>query len=155
MSGLDVSALLGSKPKARRLNPQNAIPEFRQALDASESVEGIRDLARQLCGIIESHITDSFGDLAYPRAIEGLGVLREEMIEMEEPSAYNDLVRGLKTKLLGGALGGDRRDMWYELKKSKLGLITRTASERSSVDEKEAEMVNWPLPTVDSHAADP
>lgn len=142
LSGLDVSALLGSKTKKIKITPENPVPEFRQALDAAESVEGIKEAAKQLSLIIETQITDSFGDIAYPRAIEELSVMREEMIEMEEPGIYNDFLRSLKEKLLGERLGGERREMWWEVKKNRLGLIDKKTSDQSRVDEDEAKLVS-------------
>lgn len=64
--------------------------------------------------------------------------MREELIDMEEPGAFNDYIRELKRKLLAEELGGDRREMWWEIKKSKLGLIEKKVSESSAVDEEEA-----------------
>ena len=139
LSGLDVGALLGNnKPKKLKITRENPIPEFRQALDNAESVEAIRDAVKQLSGIIEAQIRDSFGDIAYGKAVEELSTMRSEMIEMEEPEAYNEVVRGLKGKLLGEELGGDRREMWSEIRRNKLGLIERKSSDKSGVEEEEA-----------------
>ena len=49
-------------------------------------------------------------------------MLREEMIELEEPRVYNEVVRGLKRKLVEGG-GGERRDFWYMVGKGRVGLI--------------------------------
>ena len=154
LSGLDVSALLnnsnkrdkGSKDNNKAVKPPppitstNPIPEFRQALDLTRSVDDIRDAAARFGSIIEEHMRTSFGDVMYPRAVEELGVLREEMVEMDEPGVWNAFVRDLKGKLLlgGEELGGDRRDMWREMRKSKLGLIDRKVSAVSEVGEEEA-----------------
>ena len=139
LSGLDVGALLGNnKPKKPKITRENPIPEFRQALDDAESVDAIRDAVRQLSGIIEAQIRDSFGDIAYGKAVEELGTMRSEMIEMEEPEAYNEAVRGLKGKLLAEELGGDRREMWVEIRRNRLGLIERKSSDKSGVEEEEA-----------------
>lgn len=143
LSGLDVGALLGNNSnngdrKKIKITRENPIPEFRQALDAAESVDALRDAVKQLSAIIETQITDSFGDVAYGKALEELGTMRSEMIDMEEPEAYNDFVRTLKRKLLGEELGGDRRDMWLEMRKNKLGLIEKKVSDKSGVDEDEA-----------------
>lgn len=139
LSGLDVGALLGAhKPKKTRISRENPIPEFKQALDSTESEESIFDAVAQFAAIIEAQIRDSFGDIAYERVVEELGVMRDEMVEMEEPEAYNGFVRGLKGKLLGGELGGDRREMWFEIRRNKLGLIERKSSDKSRVDEDEA-----------------
>lgn len=140
LSGLDVGALLGSKPKKPKITPENPIPEFRQALDVADSIEGIRDAAQQLSAIIETHIKDSFGDIAYPRAVEELKVLRDEMIDLEEPAIYNDFIKDLKQKLLTEKLGGDRREMWWEIRKAKLGLVEKRVSEQSNVGEEEAKL---------------
>ena len=138
LSGLDVTALLGSNPKKVKITPENPIPEFKQALDIADGVGGIRDAAQQLAAIIETQIKDSFSDIAYPRAVEELGVLREELMDLEEPGIYNDLIRQLKKKLLAEELGGDRREMWWEVRKNRLGLIEKKSSEVSRVDEEEA-----------------
>ena len=138
LSGLDVSALLGSKPKKARISKENPIPEFRQALDTADSVETIKDAAKQLGIIIEDQIKESFADQAYQSAIEKLNLLREEMIDIEEPLVYNEILRGLKEKLLGGALNGDRREMWWLIRRSKLGLIPKSVSRPSDVDDEEA-----------------
>lgn len=143
-SGLNVEELLQSDSgkKSNQISPQNAIPGFRQMLDAVEDISGIRDAVTQLGSIIETQIKDSFGDINYGRAIEELDVMRSEMIEIEEPAIYNDFVRTLKTKLLKGELSGDRRDMWYELKKAELGLIDSKQSESSTVTKEEAKQVS-------------
>ncbi len=60
------------------------------------------------------------------------------MIEMEEPRIWNEFIRGLKGKLLGQELGGERREMWWEVRKHKLGLIEKKTSQPSSVTEEEA-----------------
>ena len=138
LSGLDVTALLGSKPKKIKITPENPIPEFKQALDMADGVGAIGDAAQQLVAIIENQIKDSFGDLAYSRAAEELNVLREELTDLEEPGIYNNMIRGLKRKLLAEELGGDRREMWWEIRKNKLGLIEKKVSEVSTVDEEEA-----------------
>lgn len=139
LSGLDVGALLGNnKSKKTKITRENPIPEFRQALDPAESEEAVRDAVKQLSVIIEAQIKDSFGDIAYGKAVEELSVMRSEMIEMEEPGLYNEFIRTLKGKLLGEELGGDRREMWHEIRKSKLGLIEKKISNESGVDEDEA-----------------
>ncbi|KAK4692180.1 ATP-dependent DNA helicase 2 subunit 2, partial [Lecanoromycetidae sp. Uapishka_2] len=138
LSGLNVSALLGTKPKKLKITPENPIPEFRQALDAAESHEAFVEAAQQLGSIIEKRITDSFGDVNYKRAIEELGVMRQEMIEMDEPGIWNEYIKGLKAKLLGEELGGERREMWWEIRKNRLGLIEKKTSKPSNVSEEEA-----------------
>ncbi|KAL9129992.1 MAG: hypothetical protein Q9217_001714 [Psora testacea] len=138
LSGLDVGALLGSKHKRVNLSKENAIPEFRQTLDKAESLDMIKDAAKQLSAMIESQIKESFADQGYQSALEKLGVLREEMIEMEEPDVYNDFVRILKKKLLDEELDGDRREMWWLIKKEKLGLIPKSVSSPSTITDDEA-----------------
>ncbi|KAL6713442.1 ATP-dependent DNA helicase yku80 [Lecanora helva] len=138
LSGLDVTALLGSKPKKPNITPENPIPEFKQALDSSDSASDVRAAAAQLGAIIRQQITDSFGDLGYARAVEELRVMREELIEMEEPGAYNEFLRELKGGLLKGELGGERREVWGMVRKERLGLIEKRSSEQSEVGEEEA-----------------
>ena len=62
------------------------------------------------------------------------------MIDLEEPAIYNDFIKDLKQKLLTEKLGGDRREMWWEVRKAKLGLIQKSVSEQSNVYEEEAKL---------------
>jgi ATP-dependent DNA helicase 2 subunit 2 len=104
----------------------------------ADNLSVIEEAAKQMGIIIRSLITHSLGDSGYGRAVENLTVMREELIEMEEPGLYNDFVVDLKKKLLAGELGGDRRDMLWEIRKAKLGLIEKKTSEVSNVTEEEA-----------------
>lgn len=137
MSGLDVDALLGREKRAK-ITTENAIPEFKQMLETAEDISSIEEAAKQMGAITRSLITYSLGDSGYGRAIANLATMREELINMEEPALYNDFVKDLKKRLLGGELGGDRRDMMWEIRKAKLGLIDKRASEVSDVTEDEA-----------------
>ncbi|KAK1239765.1 hypothetical protein MKX07_001219 [Trichoderma sp. CBMAI-0711] len=138
ISGLDVDALLGEEQKGS-ISPENAIPDFKRALNSSEEVEQIADATKQMGAIVRSLITDSFGDSKYAQAMEGIGAMREELINLEEPGLYNDFVRDLKKSLLSGALGGDRRDFWFKMRWAKLGLVDKKQSEVSSVTLEEAD----------------
>ncbi|KAL8673333.1 MAG: hypothetical protein Q9168_002257 [Polycauliona sp. 1 TL-2023] len=144
LSGLDVEALLGGDQKKVKLSTQNAIPDFRRLLDSADTIEGLRDAAQQLGKIIEGRIKDSFGDIAYARALEEIRILREEMTEMEEAAVFNAFARHLKRKLLAEELGGNRKDFWWEYRKSKLGLIDNKAAETSDATEEDAKSF-WSL----------
>ena len=141
MSGLDVDELLGRNKKVK-ISRENAIPDFRQMLDNAEDPNAIQDAANQLSSIIEAQIKDSFGDNGYGPALEELRVLREELTEMEEPGIYNEFITGLRRKLLAEELGGDRREMWWEIRKTRLGLIDKKASPQSDITEEEAKQVS-------------
>jgi len=145
LSGLDVDALLGGKKKNAKISADNPIPEFRQILDKAEDLDVVRDAVKQLSNIIDEQIKNSFSDLAYGRALEEISVLRDEMIEFEEPGIYNEFLRALKSKLLSDELGGDRKEMWDLIRKNHLGLVEKKTSERSSVTEEEAEIVSIPI----------
>ncbi|KAJ5989312.1 hypothetical protein N7481_004522 [Penicillium waksmanii] len=138
LSGLDVDALLNQEPKRANISPDNAIPEFKQMLSRAENIETINGAVKQLCAIIESQIKNSLGDANYDRVVEELGTLRDELVDYEEPALYNDFLRSLKSKILLEELGGDRRELWWLLRRSKIGLIDRKASDRSEVSEEEA-----------------
>ena len=111
-------------------------------LDTGEDPNTIQDATRQLIGIIEARITDSFGDSGYGQALEELAVLREELTAMEEPGLYNDFIKSLKRKLLAEELGGDRREMWWEIRGARLGLIEKKVSSQTDVTEEEAKRVS-------------
>lgn len=141
LSGLDVDALLGEERKGK-ISPDNAVPDFKHALEIADSEEALEDAAKQMGDIIRTLVTDSFGDSKYAQAIECCGVMREEMINMDEPKLFNAFVRDLKKNLLSGALGGDRRDFWFKMRWSKLGLIDSEQSEPSDVTPEEAAEVS-------------
>lgn len=140
LSGLDVDALLG-RPKKVTISPDNSIPQFKQAIAAAEELSEIEDAAHQIGDVVRSLITDSFADSQYDRVLENIGVMREQLVEMEEPALYNTFVTDLKKRLLSGELGGDRRDMWLRIKDSKLGLIDASQSEVSKVTKDQSDEV--------------
>ncbi|KAL1986354.1 hypothetical protein VTN96DRAFT_6433 [Rasamsonia emersonii] len=137
LSGLDVDELLRREKRAK-ISANNAIPEFKQSLVNAETIDAVRDAVSQMESIIENHIRSSFGDANYDRVIEELGVLREELIAYEEPDLYNDFLRRLKDKILNEELGGDRRELWWLVRRQRVGLIDKKASERVEVTEQEA-----------------
>lgn len=112
-------------------------------LSRAESVDTIHDAVQQMAGIVESQIRHSLGDANYDRVIEALGTMREELVDYEEPASYNDLLRRLKDKILREEFGGDRRELWWLVRKNRLGLIDRGVSEQSEVSEDEAKEVRW------------
>ncbi|PNY23283.1 ATP-dependent DNA helicase II subunit 2 [Tolypocladium capitatum] len=138
ISGLDVDALLGAERKGR-VSEANAVPDFKRALASTEEISEIEDAAKQMGTIVRSLVTDSFGDSKYSQALECIGVMREELMNLEEPGLYNSFVRDLKKSLLSGALGGDRRDLWFKIRWSRLGLVEQEQSEASDVTLEEAE----------------
>ncbi|KAF3490890.1 uncharacterized protein GIQ15_00407 [Arthroderma uncinatum] len=137
LSGLDVEELLQGE-KRHRISPENAIPEFKQALANTDDINTIKDSVKQMCAIIENQIKHSLGDSHYDRAIECLGTMRDEIISFEEPDLYNDFIRGLKQKLLDDKLGGDRRELWWLIRKNRIGLVDNKVVEISNVTEQEA-----------------
>ncbi|KAK2802621.1 ATP-dependent DNA helicase II subunit 2 [Onygenales sp. PD_10] len=137
ISGLDVEELLHTEKRAK-ISADNAIPEFKQALVTSQDLDAVKDAVKQMSIIIENQIRHSLGDANYDRAIEGLGTMKEELVAFEEPGLYNEFIRGLKGKILGDQLGGDRREMWWYIRKSRVGLIDKKLSEFSEVTEEEA-----------------
>ena len=141
ISGLDVGALLG-QDKMGNISKENAVPDFKRALAASEELSEIQSAATQMASIIKSLITDSFGDSKYDQAMEGIGVMREELTNLEEVGVYNTFAKDLKKGLLTGALGGDRRDFWFKIRWSRLGLIDSRQSESSNVSPEQAEEVS-------------
>ena len=148
LSGLDVDALLGAEnrrtPKSTKISRDNAIPEFKQLLASTEDAAAIKDVAAQMGDIIRTHIRYSIGDSGYGRAIEAMRVMREEMLELEEPEVWNDFIKALKRDLIRSAecLGGERREMWWLARGNRLGLIDKRASDVSDVSEEEAREVS-------------
>ena len=137
LSGLDIDALLGN-PKRVKIDPSNLVPSFKQALAATDDLEAIQEAADAMATQIRTLIRNSVGDSAYGRALEALRVMRDELTELEEPEIWNIFVRELKSELLDGKLGGDRREMWWRVRGSKYGLIDRKRCFASDVMEEEA-----------------
>ncbi|KAL4892990.1 SPOC like C-terminal domain-containing protein [Aspergillus ambiguus] len=137
LSGLDVDALLQQEKRAK-ITPNNAIPEFKQALSSAENIDAIKGAVNQMTAILEDQIKNSVGDSNYHRVIEALGVMRDEMISFEEPAVYNDFLRQVKDKILKEEFDGDRRELWWLIRKSKLGLINQRESDQSRVTDAEA-----------------
>lgn len=137
ISGLDVDALLGN-PTRVKIDTSNLVPSFKQALAASDDLDAIQTACDDMGREIKFLIKNSVGDSGYGRALEALRVMREEMIELEEPEIWNVYVRGLKAELLEGKLGGNRKDMWWKIKGTRYGLVDEKRSLVSEVSEEEA-----------------
>ena len=127
--------------KRLRISPDNAIPEFKQTLSSTDDVGVIKDAVKQMSSIIEDQIKNSLGDINYDRAIEGIGTMRDELVAFEEPGLYNNFIRRLKQKLLADKLNGDRRELWWLVRRHKLGLIDKEVSEVSEVTVQESREV--------------
>lgn len=137
LSGLDIDALLGL-PKTVKIDPTNLIPSFKQALDATDDLDAIQAAADAMGAQIRALITGSVGDSSYAQALEAMRVMRDDITELEEPEMWNVFVRGLKGEILGGRLGGDRREMWWWIRGSRYGLVDVKRSLVSEVSEEEA-----------------
>ena len=59
--------------------------------------------------------------------------MKDELIAYEEPSLYNDFLRHLKRTILQNELAGDRRELWWLIRRSNIGLIEKSMSELSNV----------------------
>ena len=51
---------------------------------------------------------------------------------------YNEILRELKKKLLNGDLGGERKEMWYQIRSKKLGLVAKGEHNMSDVSDEDA-----------------
>ncbi len=123
-------------------------PEELDHLLASFSLHplAIEDATKQMGDIVCALIRESFADINYDRAAAHLGVMREELISLEEPDLYNSFLRDLKKKIHHKELDGDRMDMWRgKIIAGGLGLIIDQESEVSSVTEAEAKKVRYPV----------
>jgi ATP-dependent DNA helicase 2 subunit 2 len=69
--------------------------------------------------IIGNQIRNSLGDANYGRVVEELGVMKN-VIAYEEPSLYNDFLRHLKKTILQNELAGDRRQLWWLIRRSNV-----------------------------------
>ena len=97
---------------------------------------------QQMAIIIESQITHSLAHSNYDRVVEALGTMREELVDYEEPTMYNDVIVSLKEKMLAEKLGGDRKELWWAIRKNRLGLIEKDEVDSSTVGDDEAREVS-------------
>ena len=139
LSGLDIEALLkksrpGQKHKTH-IDPTNAVAEFTQFMDSQPSdMAVIEDVVQQMRDIVENLVRKSFADKSYGRVVEILASVRKEMIELERPTLYDDILRQLKEKVFAGKLGGNRRDLWAEIRREKtIGLISMAESSMEEI----------------------
>ena len=137
-SGINVDLMLDSDEKSPRIDPWKAIPHFMRMLRKPKDSSTMPRAAAQMGSIVEQHISESFGDKRYIMTLEIMRVFRKEMTELEEPKLWNDWMKEFKGKLLGEKLGGDRRELWWEMRKERLGLIDNKTEGTSEVSEEEA-----------------
>ena len=137
LSGLDVDQLLGNSKRVK-IEFNNLIPSFKQALSASDDMETIQEAVDGMAKEIRLLISNSMGDSGYQRALEAIRVMRDELTELEEPELYNVFVKQLKEDILGNKLNGNRKDMWWRIKGNRYGLIDSKRSYLSPVSEDEA-----------------
>ncbi|KAK4949540.1 ATP-dependent DNA helicase yku80 [Elasticomyces elasticus] len=138
LSELDVNALLAQDPsrKTKRIDPDNAIAEFKQRIANSEERDALKDACKQLKDIIYDWVKHSVGKVNYAKSVEAIRVMREEMNEIDLPGYYNEIMWELRTKLLAGELGENRGEMWYQIRVNKLGLLKASEAEGGVSDEE-------------------
>ena len=68
--------------------------------------------------------------------------MREELNDFEEPQLFNDIMQQLKKRILNGDLDGNRREMWWRIRASRLGLLDKKTNPMSDVSEDEAKAVS-------------
>jgi ATP-dependent DNA helicase 2 subunit 2 len=123
-SDLNIDDLLNDKTyRLDKISLENAIPDFKRLLDKTDQEDQVKSISKQLGAIIKKVISDSVGNLSYERAIEMIRTMREELEELEMPEVYNGIAGEFKSDLLKEKLGGDRKEMWYLMRRNKLGLL--------------------------------
>jgi ATP-dependent DNA helicase 2 subunit 2 len=145
ISSLDVDDLLRQDDHRakKRIDPNNAVAEFKQVLQAASGddidIEAVRDACQQLNEIISNLIKHSVGDVNYDRSLELIRTMREQCFENGVEDMYNDIVRDLKKKILAEELNGDRKEMWGKIRVNKMNLIVATDDNPGGASKEEAE----------------
>ncbi|KPI34965.1 ATP-dependent DNA helicase II subunit 2 [Cyphellophora attinorum] len=137
---LDVDALFNTTnghSSKKTISADNAIPEYKRAMDRAETEDQHRDLTQQMFSLVEHLVKKSFGDSNYARAVEMLGVVREELYENERAGMWREFLTGFRDKVKGGKLGGDREEFWWAVRKAKLGLIMKDEGRRRGEEDEE------------------
>lgn len=140
LSDLDVAALLAQDPrrKSKRIDPKNAIPEFIQMVESADGLPQFEEACTQLKFIIYDWIKHSVGNMAYGRALEGIGAMRKACEDMEHPGPFHSFLVELKQKVLGGELGGDRKEMWFKVRQAKMRPLLKSECQGSEFTEEMA-----------------
>lgn len=145
ISGLDIDALLKKSASGEngssaaitiRIDPKNAIPEFKRLFYSGNNEDHIKEATKQMGDIVQELVRTSMGESNYDQAIEMLRVVREELLGFEFIYEYNGMIKSLKQEVAKEELGGDRRDFWYKVRIGKLGLID---ADDGGVDKDEAQ----------------
>jgi ATP-dependent DNA helicase 2 subunit 2 len=144
LSNLDVDALLGPE-RRRKISKDNAVAEFKQMLAAQvpDDINTVREAAEQMGEITRNLMKQlkdvtTGGERIFERATENMKIMREEMLEYEDPESYNNFIRCLKKDFMNGRFGDNRREMWWDIKKASLGLIDNELDPKSEVSVAEA-----------------
>lgn len=143
ISGLDVGSLLHDRISSGKIDKANPIPEFKQMMEVTKESGDIGKTIDQMALIVKDIIRESVADLRYDQAIECLKALRQECIDCEASELYDEFVKDLKVKLLGGELSGDRKDFWSRLRKEKLGLVGPGEEPRSKLSSNQINQVRF------------
>ncbi|RAL59315.1 hypothetical protein DID88_006920 [Monilinia fructigena] len=98
LSGLDVQTLL-SRQKRQKITVENAIPEFKQALTATDSPDGVIKVTREMGDTVRALLTRSTGNSTWAQAGEYLRTMRTELIDLVEPDVYNNFIEKFKKQL--------------------------------------------------------
>jgi ATP-dependent DNA helicase 2 subunit 2 len=145
ISSLNVDELLNQDEhrSKKRIDPQNAVPEFKQVLHAASGddtdIDAVRDACEQLQGIIHTLIKTSVGHTKYKQALELIRTMREECYDKGVEEIFNDFMRDLKKKLLGEELNENRDDMWHEIRRDRQGLILQTDDNPGGASKEEVD----------------
>jgi ATP-dependent DNA helicase 2 subunit 2 len=145
ISSLDVDDLLRQDEhrSKKRIDPKNAVPEFKQVLHAASGdmtdIDAVRDACQQLQEIIHTLIKTSVGTMKNKQSLELIRIMREECYDKGVEEIFNDFIRDLKAKLLGGELNGDRTDMWFDIRRDKQGLILKTDDNPGGASKEEVD----------------
>ncbi|KAM3077292.1 ATP-dependent DNA helicase yku80 [Clarireedia jacksonii] len=140
LSGLDVDAILGREKRQKtNITVDNAVPEFKQRISSTDSVDAIKKATKEMGEAVCTLITKSTGNSKYGQAAEYMRTMRTELIELIEPDIYNNFLREFKVQIKTDALGDHRKEFWFDcVRKMKLGLIHKDEAENTSLTEEEA-----------------
>ncbi|KAA8568722.1 hypothetical protein EYC84_007721 [Monilinia fructicola] len=135
LSGLDVQTLL-SRQKRQKITVDNAIPEFKQALTATDSTDGVMKVTREMGDTVRALLKRSTGNSTWAQAGEYLRTMRTELINLVEPDVYNNFIEKFKKQLQNEDFD---RTFWFEVvRKNKLGLIHEGEAENTKKTEEDA-----------------
>ncbi|KAI9101648.1 SPOC like C-terminal domain-containing protein [Phlyctochytrium arcticum] len=107
----------------------------------------VSEAVKQMTGVIQKLVSESFGDQLYDKAMSCLVVLREKCAQENESIEYNDWFRQFK-QFLTSESARQHMTFWNRVCDKKISLITHNEALESAVTQAESDNVGLSVLTL-------